>query len=666
MANEKLLSLHSLQNVNTVISMLYDANGVYRAGFDPNVFYNTILIDSLKYGEENYVHLKSAESLTIRRGDTVARFRRWAGLTPTLTPLREGIPPAPDKHAYETIEVGNVFSFGRWSEYTDKLDLSIINEVLAERSVQYGEVANQTKELYARKTWLSTPNEFFANFKSGIQDLAFGDEIRLDDLRFLVARMKRMMVKPVGGKFMYVCSPEFINGLIDDPRVKQYMEIEQTTGKLWTTGQQFDMFELSFVPTMLDEFAYPDIEFPGVYEAPAGHEIIRLYAMGPATTATVIINGVSTANTPGNYIFYLDIHESQLVKAGVTAKSNLAGTTYLKDGSAIEEAIRWEVPSGVEAIQFHSFGTLDSAITSPTIANLNLIGSGEPTSKTAVLRKQFRWINRNTGMVVYEQLEAGVANDRGLKAGEVGGPTNVNALLVAGAFMQLPIHRGVLFGAEALVKLTMEGVSDSPKIIVKALGSSGVADPIDQRQSIGFKVDGFGLAIKRPEAVVVTFGIPRYAELAALTEKVVFKNYDKAFLTEAEMASGAVTPNKILADGSQALRVDGVNLGGVAGSPNIAGLNEYKFYATATAYKKGDVVLQPIVISLKNADGTITSPLQQSTKVQAFVFKKDITTGANTSFAAIRAEYLKKFVDTVEADVLGGTAQGNDEGSNVE
>jgi len=666
MANEKLLSLHSLQNVNTVISMLYDANGVYRAGFDPNVFYNTILIDSLKYGEENYVHLKSAESLTIRRGDTVARFRRWAGLTPTLTPLREGIPPAPDKHAYETIEVGNVFSFGRWSEYTDKLDLSIINEVLAERSVQYGEVANQTKELYARKTWLSTPNEFFANFKEGVQDLAFGDEIRLDDLRFLVARMKRMMVKPVGGKFMYVCSPEFINGLIDDPRVKQYMEIEQTTGKLWTTGQQFDMFELSFVPTMLDEFAYPDIEFPGVYEAAAGHEVIRLYAMGPATTANVVINGVSTA-TPGNFIFYLDIHEGMLVKAGVTAKSNLAGTTYLKDGSAIEEAIRWEVPPSV---QFTSF-----ANASPTGAYnaLNIIGSGAPTTASALLRKQFRYINKATNMVAYEPIQAGVAGDVGFASTQEGGPTGVNALLDAGAFMQLPIHRGVLFGAEALVKLTMEGVSDSPKIIVKALGSSGVADPIDQRQSIGFKVDGFGLAIKRPEAVVVTFGIPRYAELAALTEKVVFKNYDKAYLTEAEMASGAATPNKILADGSQALRVDGVNLGGVVGSPNIAGFNQYKFYATGVEYKKGDVVLHPITVQLKQASGAVFSPAQYSTKLQAFVFKKDITAQQNvlvtdtaTTFAGIRAEYLKKFVDTVEADVLGGTAQGNDEGSNVE
>jgi len=663
MANEKLLSLHSLTNVNTVISMLYDANGVYRAGFDPNVFYNTILIDSLKYGEENYVHLKSAESLTIRRGDTVARFRRWAGLTPTLTPLREGIPPAPDKHAYETIEVGNVFSFGRWSEYTDKLDLSIINEVLAERSVQYGEVANQTKELYARKTWLATPNEFFANFKAGVQDLAFGDEIRLDDLRFLVARMKRMMVKPVGGKFMYVCSPEFINGLIDDPRVKQYMEIEQTTGKLWTTGQQFDMFELSFVPTMLDEFAYPDIEFPGVYEAAAGHEVIRLYAMGPATTATV--GGVTT---PGNFIFYLDIHESMLVKSGVTAKSNLAGTTYLKDGSAIEEAIRWEVPTSVQ------FTTFNAASPTGAFNALNLVGSGDPTTASAVLRKQFRYISRsglNAGMVAYEPIEAGVSGDRGT-ALSAGTPTGVNALLYAGAFMQLPIHRGVLFGAEALVKLTMEGVSDSPKIIVKALGSSGVADPIDQRQSIGFKVDGFGLAIKRPEAVVVTFGIPRYAELAALTEKVVFKNYEPSFLTDAEMANQA-NPNAILTDGSQKLRVDGVNLGGLVGSPNIAGANAYKFYQTGIAYAKGTVVLQPITVNLKNADGTITNPLQTSTEVLAFVFKKAITAGQNvlvtdtaTTFAGIRAEYLKKFVDTVEADVLDGPAQGNSGGSNVE
>ena len=204
------LQLHNLKNVNTVLSMLYDKDGNYRPGFSPDEFYNTILLDTLKYGEENFVHLKYAENLTIKKGYKTARFRRWAGMTPTLRPLLEGVPPAPDKHAYETLEIGNVWSFGRWSEYTDQIDYSIINDVIAERTLQYGELANQIKELYARKIWLSTPNEYFANFKSGFADLAFGDTIMLDDLRFLVARMKRMLVKPIGGKFNYICSSEWI------------------------------------------------------------------------------------------------------------------------------------------------------------------------------------------------------------------------------------------------------------------------------------------------------------------------------------------------------------------------------------------------------------------------------------------------------------------------
>jgi hypothetical protein len=642
-AKDKLLPLHDLKNVNTVIGMLYDENGVYRAGFDPDIFYNTILLDSLKYGEENYVHLGSAETLTIRRGETTARFRRWAGLTPTLTPLKEGIPPSPDKHAYETIEVGNVFSFGRWSEYTDRLDLSIVNEVLAERSVQYGEVANQTKELYARKTWLATPNEFYANFKPDFSGLGFGDEIRLDDLRFLVSRMKRMMVKPVGGKFMYVCSPEFINGLIDDPRVKQYMEIEQTTGKLWTTGQAFDMFELSFVPTMLDEFAYPDIEFPGVYEKADGKEVIRLYAL------------VGTANPLVSTFYYLDVHEEfPVTTTGITAKLNLAGTTYLKDGSAVDELIEWRIGQDI--------------VTLATGGSANVVGTGEASATQCVLRKSTRTTSygtRGEPIVQYGPIESAVA-----VAGDL---TAVNGLLDEGMFLQLPIHRGILFGAEALVKLSMEGISDAPRIIIKALGSSGVADPIDQRQSIGFKVDGFGLAIKRPEAVVVTFGIPRHAELAALTEKVIFKDYQASYLSDAENDAFV---NHIKADGSQALRVDGVNLGGGVGSPNVAGANDYKFYAAGRAYAKGDVVLHPITVSLKNADGTITNPLQTSTEVKAFVFKKAISLGDNAllaspndsvdaKFQAIRAVYLKKFVDTLEADVLGETGEGNDIESNA-
>lgn len=484
------LQLHNLKNVNTVLSMLYDKDGNYRPGFSPDEFYNTILLDTLKYGEENFVHLKYAENLTIKKGYKTARFRRWAGMTPTLRPLLEGVPPAPDKHAYETLEIGNVWSFGRWSEYTDQIDYSIINDIIAERTLQYGELANQIKELYARKIWLSTPNEYFANFKSGFADLAFGDTITLDDLRFLVARMKRMLVKPIGGKFNYICSSEWINELIDDPRVQTYMQIEQTTGKLWTTGEPFDLFELKFIPTMLDEFAYPDVEFPGVYEDASGNEVMRYYA------------------TKGDNIYYCDIKAGTDSTQTVAGKSTTTGVTYLSDGTAVEDRVTWKGPKEVT-------GAAISKVTNK---------KGEAVEDEDTEIDELEWI-------------------------------------------QLPVMRGILFGDEAMVKLNVEGVSDAPKMIIKPLGSSGVADPLDQRQSVGFRVDGFGLAIKRPEAVCVTYGLCRNAALAALaysTADVIYGDYtlmDNGILqSDGTLKYNSDVVNKIdVTNNEQVMNVDGVN-----------------------------------------------------------------------------------------------------------
>jgi hypothetical protein len=544
------LSLHDLTNVNTVLGMLYDENGVYRAAFEPDAFYNTILLDTLKYGDENYVHLKHAETINIRRGEKVAKFRRWAGLTPTLRPLKEGIPPAPDKHAYEVIEVGNVFSFGRWSEYTDRVDLSIISEVIAERSLQYGEVANQTKELYARKTWLASPNDFYANFKSGFASVAFGDEISLDDLRFLTQRMKRMLVKPIGGKFNYICSSEFLDGLIDDPRVKQYMQINQTTGNLWGSGEPFDMFGLNFIPTMLDEFAYPDTEFPGVYEKSDGTEVIRLYAVSDST------------------IYYMDVHEDFEVIASPAQKAKVvsAGTSYLSDGTAVEDHAVWEIPTDADALG--SGDVQNGATTEATSSKISLSKSTKSTSLVDGVR-----------VTTYSTPEDAS-----------GDYAAVNLLIDDGAFLQLPVHRGILFGMEALIKLNVDGVSDSPQIIVKELGSSGVADALNQRQSVGFKVDGFGLAIKRPEAVCVTYGIPKFAEFAALTDKFLSGDWqDMDGLQEYDSTS----INRVSAEGLGnygELQVDGVNAEDAGPGIGNTFYSGYKDYTVGDAYGVGSIV----------------------------------------------------------------------------
>ena len=523
------LKLHNLKNVNTVLSMLYDKDGNYRAGFQPDEFYNAILLDTLKYGEENFVHLKYAEPLTIKKGRKTATFRRWAGMTPTIRPLLEGVPPSPDKHAYEILEIGNVWSFGRWSEYTDQVDNSIISEVIAERSLQYGELANQIKELYARKIWLSSPNDFFANFKSKFTELHFGDVVALDDLRFLVARMKRMLVKPIGGKFNYICSPEWIYELIDDPRVKAYMEIEQTTGKLWSTGEPFDLFELNFIPTMLDEFAYPDTEFPGVAELADGKEVHRYY----------------NANVKGDTIIYLDVHQDFAYASGKTAKYN-SGEKYLPDGTAVDDGVvKWMDPKGF-TFTTDNIQSSDKAIADPTTSKVTAYKVTRVTSEL--------------GKDTYTQAT--------VTATELNGKD----------WLPVPVVRGILFGDEAMVKLNVEGVSDAPKMIIKPLGSSGVADPLDQRQSVGFRVDGFGLAIKRPEAVCVTYGLCRNAALAALAYSTADAMYGQYELMHNEAASTDV--NYINeAENVQVMNVDGVN-----------GVRVFVEFDKTVDYSEGDMI----------------------------------------------------------------------------
>lgn len=575
-ANASNYPLHDLRYVNTVLSMMYDKDGNYRAGFKPEEFYNAILLDSLKYGEENYVHLKYCETVNIKKGMKTAKFRRWAGMTPTLRPLREGIPPMPDKHAYETMEVGNVISFGRWSVYTDEVDNEVVSEVVSERSVQYGEVANQIKELYARKTWLCSPNELFANFRESVADLKYGDVITIDDLRFLVGRMRRLMVKPVGGKFNYICSQEFINGLFDDPRVRMYMEIEQTTGKLFTTGEAFDLFELQFIPTLLDEFAYPDVEFPNIYDLDGEKEAARFY------------------HVDGNTIYYIDVHQDFKGTGDNAEKLREVVTGYLPDGTAIEDQPIWDL-NGVGEVSADTNLQVSGAISDTKItvtANKYEIGKddwGNPTRSYSDITD----LHLTNTKVTIEGVEVALG-------------TAIAEWINEGEFYPLPVHRGILFGDEAMIKINMEGVSDSPQIIIKPLGSAGVNDPLNQRQSIGFRVDGFGLAIKRPEALCVTYSVPTNAEFAALTATYV-KGSPTLLHNEDNGGNGAnnfTVGNEGWYNGTayQNMRVDAINDPRAVVTPEgvivngnetyTVGFTAYKGIFDATkAYVIGDIVV---------------------------------------------------------------------------
>ena len=64
----------------------------------------------------------------------------------------------------------------------------------------------------------------------------------------------------------------------------------------------------------------------------------------------------------------------------------------------------------------------------------------------------------------------------------------------------LVAHDSIVIGEEAYAITKLEGQSLS--VITKGLGSAGVEDPLDQRQSIGWKMTGFSTKVLLPEAVV--------------------------------------------------------------------------------------------------------------------------------------------------------------------
>lgn len=77
----------------------------------------------------------------------------------------------------------------------------------------------------------------------------------------------------------------------------------------------------------------------------------------------------------------------------------------------------------------------------------------------------------------------------------------------AGEFKEMLVHHCLVVGKDALMRTGLSG-QDSAKMYVKGKGSAGVLDPIDQRQSIGFKINSVGFGSARNEAIVDYLCVP--------------------------------------------------------------------------------------------------------------------------------------------------------------
>lgn len=398
------MNLNSVADINSVVE--YFNNHQY--AIRPELFYNKQLLDTIRLDAENYVHLRVATTTPIQNNAEKLQMRRWAPLQGHTVPLAEGVPPKSDKGSMESYEI-STFSYGRFMEFTDKVNFEIIDPVIAHYTKEYSLVALETIDLLAREALLTVGQSFYANGKANFGSLTVADKGSLDDLRLIVLGFKKQLVKPrTNKKFMVIGTPDFYYDMISDPLVEKYMTINQTTKTMYDDmGPIPPMFGMEFYETMASEDS------------------------GEFTTSEGTFLRVVRFNTNTSAYEY----------------ANIPAATYKKD--AADNYVR-DSRTGQKASYIPGLTYWDIAAYNDTIVD----GFGE--------------------------------------------------------FYELHVNRILVLGNDALIRTELAGQGNA-KMYVKPLGSAGVLDPIDQRQSIGFKINSIGFGSVRTEAIVVYYCVPTQA-----------------------------------------------------------------------------------------------------------------------------------------------------------
>jgi hypothetical protein len=128
------------------------------------------------------------------------------------------------------------------------------------------------------------------------------------------------------------------------------------------------------------------------------------------------------------------------------------------------------------------------------------------------------YIVGSSGDKVYGDIAAGYVKDSRTGQDASWIPThkdfNIAAYTATGkageGLRELKFHHILILGKDALLRTGLSG-EDNARMYVKQKGTTGVLDPIDQRQSIGFKINSVGFGSTRLEAIVDYICIPSMA-----------------------------------------------------------------------------------------------------------------------------------------------------------
>ena len=409
--------LNATADINTYLEMATKAgSGV----INPETFYSKQLLDTIRLDGDKYVYYRLADPAPIADKADKLLMRRWAPLQAHTTPLTEGVPPMSDKGSVESYTI-TAKQYGRYMEFSDKVDFAVVDPVVAHYTKEYSLVAMETLDMLAKETLFAVANPYFASKVTsgarvpvtGYAGLNLTCTPNMNDLRVIVLDLKKALVKPRNNnRFHVIGSPEFYFDMISDPIVEKYMTYNQTTATMYSDTRLVPMFEMEFYEAMT-------VPTHGRYTSVSG-ETITPHCLMIATADNHISSIDNTA--------VITAAGSDLVYGAITAG-------YVKDSRTGEDA---------SFIPAHQDFQIDKYTA---------------TGKVGAGLKEFK------------------------------------------------VQHVLVLGKDALLRTGLSG-EDNAKVYVKAKGSSGVLDPIDQRQSIGFKINSVGFGSTRLEAIADYVCVP--------------------------------------------------------------------------------------------------------------------------------------------------------------
>lgn len=435
-----LNALNPVSDINSIVELIRKSPD---QTITPDLFYNKQLLDTIRIDANEYAYYRLADSQPISGIANANQLRRWAPLQAHTIPLAEGVPPASDKGSVEAYSI-TAGQYGRYMEFTDKVDFAMVDPIIAHYTKEYSIVAIETLDMLAREALEEIANPYYANMVAGFEDLTLDSKPNMTDLRKIVLSFDKQLVKPrSGNRFHVIAGPEFYYDMIDDPTVIKYMTYNNTTKTMYEDSMLIPMFRLEFYQTLV---------------APASGEFFKVAADGSVKKHVRIFAG------SGDTATYLSIAE---------------GATYTTGGKTYD---LYKVVSGY--VKDSRTGQDASYIPMQEVWDIDGLSAAAMTSSITAV----------TGITKSGSQAAAI--------------TDLNGK----AWSEFKVASVYVIGKDALTKTGLSG-QDSAKMFVKPLGSAGVLDPIDQRQSIGFKINSVGFGSTRLEAVVRYLCVPTQLNL---------------------------------------------------------------------------------------------------------------------------------------------------------